>query len=237
MTRPACFEARPLRGFAPQDDGRACLARRACHDAARRSAVRRPADAARAPLPAPAHLPDRRLVPPHRDPVAARSEHHRKMAQTRLAPAMRLDMDGLADPVDFSDPACLRRPAQSRLRGDQLRFRSCRTGAAVRDRPPTGRSRAPPHPPRRRAQAKALRRSANVSNPASRPALFLAQLRPVVQPLADFALEAALRRIVECLPAERVGEIVLAGKGFRLVVVVGVAARRSPPPSSAWSAR
>ena len=49
------------------------------------------------------------------------------------------------------------------------------------------------------------------------------QPRPVVQPLADLALEAAVGRVVEGLPAERLGKVVLAGEGLRLVVVVAVA--------------
>ena len=65
---------------------------------------------------------------------------------------------------------------------------------------------------------------------------FLPQLRPVVQPLPDLALEAALGRIVELLAAERFREVVLARERVRRVVVVVVAARRSLPPSSAWSA-
>ena len=65
----------------------------------------------------------------------------------------------------------------------------------------------------------------------------LAQLRPVVEPLPDLALEAALRRIVELLPAERFREIVLAGKRLRRVVVVFVARAVAFASSSAWSAR
>src|SRR6516162_9196829 len=51
----------------------------------------------------------------------------------------------------------------------------------------------------------------------------LAQLRPIVEPLPDLALEAAFGRIVEGLPPERFGEIVLAGEAFRRVMVVFVA--------------
>src|SRR5262249_13317176 len=50
-----------------------------------------------------------------------------------------------------------------------------------------------------------------------------AQLRPVLQAFPDLALEAALRRVIESLPSEGVGEIVLAGKRSRRVVVVCVA--------------
>ena len=51
----------------------------------------------------------------------------------------------------------------------------------------------------------------------------LPQLRPILQALADFALEAALGRIVELLPAEFFREIVLAGERLLGVVVVFVA--------------
>jgi hypothetical protein len=49
------------------------------------------------------------------------------------------------------------------------------------------------------------------------------QFRPVVEALADVALEAAFRRIVKGLPAHLFGKIVLARKGVRLVVVVAIA--------------
>src|SRR5690242_14741856 len=49
------------------------------------------------------------------------------------------------------------------------------------------------------------------------------QLGPIVQPLSDLALEAALGRIIERLPPQRLREIVLAGKAVRRVVVVFVA--------------
>src|SRR3979490_1206731 len=55
----------------------------------------------------------------------------------------------------------------------------------------------------------------------SRPPL-LPQLRPIIQPLPDLALEAALGRIVKFLPAERLREIVLARKRIGRVVVVVV---------------
>ena len=50
-------------------------------------------------------------------------------------------------------------------------------------------------------------------NAVSRRALLpplLPQLFPPLQPLPDLALEAALRRVVEVLAAERVGPVVLA---------------------------
>src|SRR5262245_55718918 len=50
-----------------------------------------------------------------------------------------------------------------------------------------------------------------------------AQLLPVVEPLQDLALEAALHRLVELAPGHAVRKIVLAGKAFRGVVVVFVA--------------
>src|SRR5581483_6680536 len=50
------------------------------------------------------------------------------------------------------------------------------------------------------------------------------QLGPIVQALPDFALEAALGRIVEGLPRQRVGKVILTAEGFFGVVVVGVAA-------------
>src|SRR5258707_10062853 len=39
-------------------------------------------------------------------------------------------------------------------------------------------------------------------------------LRPIVQALPDLALEAAVGRIVEFLPAKRLGEVILAGERF-----------------------
>src|SRR6187431_1239400 len=57
---------------------------------------------------------------------------------------------------------------------------------------------------------------------AARP--LAAQLRPVIQPLPDLALEAAFGRIVEILPWQRVGKIILAGKGVLGVVIIGIAA-------------
>src|SRR5215475_6626502 len=56
-----------------------------------------------------------------------------------------------------------------------------------------------------------------------RSAALPAQLGPIVEALSDLALKAALRRIVKLLPSERFGEIVLARKRFRRVVVVLVA--------------
>src|SRR5436190_1173838 len=52
--------------------------------------------------------------------------------------------------------------------------------------------------------------------------LLLPQLRPVIQPFANLALEAAIGRVVKSLPAKGVREIVLSGKGFRRVVIVFV---------------
>src|SRR5258705_12196754 len=51
---------------------------------------------------------------------------------------------------------------------------------------------------------------------------FPSQLRPVIQPLADFALKTAVRRIVEGFPSERFRKIVLPGEGVRRIVVVFV---------------
>src|SRR4051812_10885259 len=50
------------------------------------------------------------------------------------------------------------------------------------------------------------------------------QLRPVIKPLADLALKAAIGRVVKSLAAERFREVVLAGEGVRRIVVVFVAA-------------
>jgi hypothetical protein len=55
------------------------------------------------------------------------------------------------------------------------------------------------------------------------PAALAPEPGPVVQPFADFALEAAVGRIVERLAAQRLGKIVLARERVRRVVVVGVA--------------
>ena len=72
---------------------------------------------------------------------------------------------------------------------------------------------------RRRADAAAE----EDEEPVHASAPLLPELRPVLEPLPDLALEAALRRVVEGLPAERLGEVVLAGEGVGLVVVVAVA--------------
>src|SRR5262249_15122649 len=49
------------------------------------------------------------------------------------------------------------------------------------------------------------------------------QLRPIFEPLPDLALEAAFGRVVEARPAQLLGEIVLAGKCIRHVVIVFIA--------------
>src|SRR5215510_2453799 len=51
----------------------------------------------------------------------------------------------------------------------------------------------------------------------------LPQLRPVLQPLPDLALEATLGRVVELLAPHGLGEVVLPGKRFGHVVIVIVA--------------
>src|SRR5262245_66434332 len=63
----------------------------------------------------------------------------------------------------------------------------------------------------------------STSKPMSSRIPLLPQLRPVVQPLLDLALEAALGRVVELLAAERFREVILAGEGVRRVMVVVVA--------------
>jgi hypothetical protein len=45
------------------------------------------------------------------------------------------------------------------------------------------------------------------------------QLLPVFQPLSDLALETALGRIIEFLPLELFGKIVLTGKSLGRVMV------------------
>src|SRR5580698_5944421 len=50
------------------------------------------------------------------------------------------------------------------------------------------------------------------------------QLRPIIQPPADLAFEAAIRRIVEGLPSQRFREIVLPRKSIRRVVIIFVTA-------------
>src|SRR5215207_1959615 len=57
---------------------------------------------------------------------------------------------------------------------------------------------------------------------APAPAAPAPELGPVVQPFADFPLEAAVGRIVKCLAAERVGKIVLARECLRRRVIVFV---------------
>src|SRR5262249_17403743 len=99
-------------------------------------------------------------------------------------------------------------------------------GLDHRRRPP-GRTRATPagssvRPPPADALILA-KTSAAAPAPGSAAAALPAQLRPIVQPLADLALEAALGRVVERLAAERVGEIVLARERVGHVVIVVVA--------------
>src|SRR6516165_3034793 len=55
------------------------------------------------------------------------------------------------------------------------------------------------------------------------PAAFFSQLRPIVEPFPDLALKAALGRIIEGLTAQRLREIVPAGKGVRRVMIVFIA--------------
>src|SRR5882672_10644206 len=70
----------------------------------------------------------------------------------------------------------------------------------------------------------AVRRPAGVVRDCLSIAAPLApQFCPVFEALADFALKAAFRRIVELPAAERLGEIILAGECFLAVVVVFVA--------------
>src|SRR5262245_6280387 len=86
---------------------------------------------------------------------------------------------------------------------------------------PSGRRTARPHAPSPlpRKGTPPARRLARPSWPAP----LFAQLGPIVQALPDLALEATLGRVVECLAAERLGEIVLAREGIGRVVVVIVA--------------
>src|SRR5882724_4438658 len=49
------------------------------------------------------------------------------------------------------------------------------------------------------------------------------QLRPIIQPLADLALEATIGRIVKGLASQRVRKIVLARESFRRIMIVFVA--------------
>ena len=82
--------------------------------------------------------------------------------------------------------------------------------------------------------AAGLPRSVTRLSPA---APLLAQLRPILQPLPDLALEAALGRVVELLPAELLrgnspGRKTRPARRGRIR-----SPRRSPRSSSAWSAR
>src|ERR1700730_14232084 len=70
----------------------------------------------------------------------------------------------------------------------------------------------------------AVRRPAGVVRDCPSIAAPLApQLRPIFEALADFALKAAVRRIVELPAAELFREIILAGECFLAVVIVFVA--------------
>src|SRR3954471_24547451 len=86
------------------------------------------------------------------------------------------------------------------------------------DRPPTGRIEVRWPTP---GQWRMLSPTIQEHSPSRFP--FHALLRPEFQPLANFALEAALGRIVELLAAECFREVVLPGKRVRRVVVVLVA--------------
>src|SRR5262249_14430453 len=66
------------------------------------------------------------------------------------------------------------------------------------------------------------RRAAEVLPCASLSTPLPPQLRPVVQPFPDLAFKSAFGRIVKGLVAERFREIVLAGEGFRRIVIVFV---------------
>jgi len=75
-------------------------------------------------------------------------------------------------------------------------------------------SRASARPSAVRRRAAAARASLSSAAP------LFAQLCPVLQPLSDLALEAALGRIVKFLPAQLFRKIILAGKcAFRVVIV------------------
>ena len=50
--------------------------------------------------------------------------------------------------------------------------------------------------------------------------LLLPQLRPIIHPFANLALEAAIGRVVKTLAAKGFREIVLSGKGLPRVVIV-----------------
>src|SRR5262247_1746369 len=99
--------------------------------------------------------------------------------------------------------------------------------------PPHSRSRRPAHPPpsgRRTARPHTPMSLPRKGSPPARrlsrpswPAPLFAQLGPIVQALPDFALEAALGRIVERLATELLREIVLAREGIGHIVVVVVA--------------
>src|SRR5690606_41770760 len=57
----------------------------------------------------------------------------------------------------------------------------------------------------------------------SLPALARPELFEIAQPLPDFALEAAFDGLVEILPPDLFGEILLPGKALGRVVIVDVA--------------
>src|SRR5256885_14889748 len=96
---------------------------------------------------------------------------------------------------------------------DTAAFRSARRSRSQRD------GRLSSHRWRTREPRRQTRRTQRA---ISRTA-FLPQLLPILQPLPDLALEAALRRIVEFLAAQRLREVILAREGLRRIVVVFVA--------------
>src|SRR4029450_10586968 len=86
----------------------------------------------------------------------------------------------------------------------------------------------PPNAPRQprppwRFRPRSTAQTQHNKAPTRSPIPVLPQLRPILQPLPDLALEAALGRVVELPAPHGLWEVVLAGKRFGGVVIVVVA--------------
>src|SRR4029453_14170982 len=114
-------------------------------------------------------------------------------------------------------------PSQrQRIDSQQRRRRTlARTGPRIRRPAAVERLRPPGRARPNRERAPPARERTPPARGLSRRSLaapLFAQLGPIVQAFSDLALEPALGRIVQCLPAERFGQIVLAGAGIGRIV-------------------
>src|SRR5258707_14217810 len=124
-------------------------------------------------------------------------------------------------PIGHCKSSCPRRGAapSARLLASSTRYGGATLSRGLSWAYPMGPGSAPQHcVPRRVRDTRRFREQVGYLS-----APLLPQLRPVIQPLADLALEAAVGRIIKSLAAQRFREIVLAGERVLGVVVVLIA--------------